>query len=376
MRARLVLLVGGLWALVMLGGAVGTIIGGPVLQARTFTRDREPILTEIDLRTRLTHRTIGQRWENSVAWTVEYRPGQGIRGNLYLYAADGDERFVDDVHAYSRYTWSATRDSLIYTDIVDGRLRAYRHDIDSGENTLVGNWILLSSESPARRWMSLLYRDFDDETLKLDVLALETGAVPQTVWHGERTADALPIAWADDERLGMFSAGPERTLRGLYLIDEDLNVQRFGEIEDWYLFPTFSPTGEHVVVPANTMGSATTAYVFGVPGGEVCHRHDDADFASERQNRQLWSSDGRTLALHNRSTLHALDVRTCTVTEVPEHSDTVEGYPAFSPDGAWLAYVARYADGRQSIVAWHPASGRTRLLAYEIVGLGRPLGWR
>ena len=114
--------------------------------------------------------------------------------------------------------------------------------------------------------------------------------------------------------------------------------------------PAWSPDGKHVAfVRVTEAGGAI--YTVPWPSGQerrlIDHDVDVTGFSSRLYPALSWSPDGRWLAFHerppgspvNRIVRVSLDTREKQPLTAPPENTQGDIYPAFSPDGAWLAFA-------------------------------------
>jgi len=140
------------------------------------------------------------------------------------------------------------------------------------------------------------------------------------------------------------------------------------------LYPVWSPDGQNIVCQqANPAAGGIT--LSEIPSDGTGSLHPLTERATLPQVPSSWSPDGRTLAFFQfrpRGTsccdLWALPVRPDGKSDkarplLGQESDSTFTYPAFSPDGRWLAYTSNESGEGQVYVIPYPGPGGKRQIS-------------
>ena len=130
-------------------------------------------------------------------------------------------------------------------------------------------------------------------------------------------------------------------------------------------YPAWSPDGKRVAFQSTTSGPANLFWV--QPDGSALERLTTSE---NKQTPASWSPDGKVLAFIEDSPTTGSDIWVLTFDNGEHEPRPVvqtrfeEEYPAFSPDGRWLAYVSDESGRGEVYVQPYPGPGtRTQISA-------------
>ena len=138
-------------------------------------------------------------------------------------------------------------------------------------------------------------------------------------------------------------------------------VSRGAAAEEHDVDPALSPDGRRILF-TSTRGGSTGVWVMASDGSGP-KRLADGDQAE-------WSPDGKRIVLRRDGRILARDLATGAETAVTPKDWTTCSGPAFSPDGATIAF-ARLQDGANALYTV-PAGGGTPTLVYDKKGACEP----
>lgn len=165
-----------------------------------------------------------------------------------------------------------------------------------------------------------------------------------------------------------------------YGTDEPINSLRRVYASRWVFYPTWAPDGSNVVVAAQAappVGDPPADYNLGLTLLPVGPGPARPLYAAEGAQvaRSAFSPDGTTLIFTRAATVPGGQQRLYRLEMAAGVAQPVAGAPApsydpaFSPDGAWLAFAAR--DGDQTDIFVLPAHGSGTPLRLTTMGRAR-----
>jgi serine/threonine-protein kinase len=123
--------------------------------------------------------------------------------------------------------------------------------------------------------------------------------------------------------------------------------------------PVWSPDGARLAFISNRDGGPRNVYVMRADGGGSAERLTKSD---HEQQAFSWSADGKTIAYTDTDPASGEDIWTVSVQDrnaaplVKSPAD--DGFPAFSPDGRWIAYQSRQSSRMEIYVQAFPSGER------------------
>ena len=269
--------------------------------------------------------------------------GSGQYG-LYLVRADGSElqKLADEAGYIFFPRWSPSGDRIAYIVGTEGEegagtLRLY--DLRTGRTATVSEEALPSLHGPATSWSPdgtrLAFADAVGIRI-YDVDRGEVGALPEI-------SGATPDWSPDGERLVFVSPAGDEAAADLFLMDSDgEDPRRLAERSGVERNPRWSPDGERVLFSSASAGQPEGSDLLAVDrdGRGLTEVGPGSD--------AVWSPDGERIVYSAPAADNAANRELFLVTLGggeprplgPETTVTRDSWPAWSPDGGLVAFVA------------------------------------
>ena len=174
-----------------------------------------------------------------------------------------------------------------------------------------------------------------------------------------------PAISPDGKRLAMDLTNGNRTDIWVYEWERD-TLTRLTFKGEANFNPLWTPDGKRIVYRSSEKGTAGNLWWIRADGG------GDAQRLTEGKDQQVpwsWSPNGKTLVFHQLNPATNWDIMTMSVEGSEKtgwkpgepkpfvNSNSAEVYPAFSPDGRWIAYFSNESAGGEVFVRPFPGPG-------------------
>jgi Tol biopolymer transport system component len=178
-------------------------------------------------------------------------------------------------------------------------------------------------------------------------LATATGAdtKPLTYQVGYRRSDPSPAKWSPtSDRLAFLA--DSGTGEHLYLINKDgtdlIELMDLSTTSGWHAF-AWCPDGECIAVQFNRNGRLTINLIKLTPEREFIELTSDESTRPTERWSPVWSPDGNKLAYYSAAGVAITDVNTGDTAVLTNDYGQTSGPLMWSPNGKWIAFVARSA---------------------------------
>ena len=175
-----------------------------------------------------------------------------------------------------------------------------------------------------------------------------------------------PAISPDGKRLAMEITNGNRTDIWVYEWERD-TLTRLTFAGESNIRPVWTPDGQRIVYASPEKGAVANLWWIRADGG------GDAQRLTESKDPQYpwsWSPDGKTLAFSQYNPVTSYDIMTMPVEGSEKtgwkpgepkpfvNTPATEVYPAFSPDGRWIAYNVQRIRAPRSLRPAFPRPGR------------------